>query len=91
MNDFTTSIAKRTALWSAYLKTLSHRVKHTVKLQKHRSPLLMKLLMKLFSKNSSTGEAELCQTGPKYSVCNGIIIVDVEAKAVGRIKRSRRG
>jgi hypothetical protein len=25
----------------------------------------MKLLMELFSKNSSTGEAELCQTGPK--------------------------
>jgi hypothetical protein len=24
----------------------------------------MKLLMKLFSKNSSTGEAELCQTSP---------------------------
>jgi hypothetical protein len=37
-----------------------------VKLQKHSSPLLMKLLMKLFSKNSSTGEAELCQTGPIF-------------------------
>jgi hypothetical protein len=48
MSSFTTSIAKRPALWPASLKTLSHRVKHTVKLQKHSSPLLMKLLMKLF-------------------------------------------
>jgi formate hydrogenlyase subunit 4 len=49
-SNFTTSIAKRlalcTALWSASLKTLSHRVKHTVKLQKHNSPLLMKLFSK---------------------------------------------
>jgi hypothetical protein len=54
MSNFTTSIAKRSALcpalWSASLKTLSHRVKHTVKLQNHSSPLLTKLLMKLFSK-----------------------------------------
>jgi hypothetical protein len=54
MSSFTTSIAKRSALcsalWSASLKTLSHRVKHTVKLQNHSSPLLTKLLMKLFSK-----------------------------------------
>jgi hypothetical protein len=67
-NSFTTSIAKWPALcpalWPASLKTLSHRVKHMVKLQKHSSPLLMKLLIKLFPKNNSTGEAELCQTGP---------------------------
>jgi hypothetical protein len=68
-SSFTTSIAKRPALcpalWPASLKTLSHRVKHTVKLQKHSSPLLMKFLVKLFSKkNNSNGEAELCQTGP---------------------------
>jgi hypothetical protein len=53
-SSFTTSIAKWPALcpalWPASLKTLSHRVKHVVKLQKHSSPLLMKLLMKLFSK-----------------------------------------
>jgi hypothetical protein len=53
-SNFTTSIAKRLALcpalWSASLKTRSHRVKNTVKLQKHGSPPLMKLLMKLFSK-----------------------------------------
>jgi hypothetical protein len=30
----------------------------------------MKLLMELFSKNSSTGEAELCQTGPIYMHAN---------------------
>jgi hypothetical protein len=66
--SFTTSIAKQPALcpalWLASLKTLSHRVKHTVKLQKHGSPPLIKLLMKLFS-NSSIGEAELCQTGSR--------------------------
>jgi hypothetical protein len=54
MSGFTTSVAKQPALclalWSASLKTLSHGVKHTVKLQKHDSPPLMKLLMKLFSK-----------------------------------------
>jgi hypothetical protein len=49
-SSFTTSIVKRPALCPASLKTLSHRVKHMVKLQKHSSPLLMKLLMKLFSK-----------------------------------------
>jgi hypothetical protein len=53
-SSFTTSIAKQPALcpalWSASLKTLSHIVKHTVKLQKHDSPPLMKLLIKLFSK-----------------------------------------
>jgi formate hydrogenlyase subunit 4 len=56
-SSFTTSIAKQPALclalWSASLKTLSHRVKHTVKLQKHGSPPLMKLLMKLFSKKTA--------------------------------------
>jgi hypothetical protein len=49
-SSFTTSIAKRPALcpalWSASLKTLSHRVNHTVKMQKHNSPLLMKLFSK---------------------------------------------
>jgi hypothetical protein len=50
VSGFTTSIAKRSALWPASLRTLSHRVKHTVKLQKYDSPPLMKLLMKLFSK-----------------------------------------
>jgi hypothetical protein len=49
-SSFTTSIAKWPAfcpaLWLASLKTLSHRVKHTVKLQKHSSPLLMKLFSK---------------------------------------------
>jgi formate hydrogenlyase subunit 4 len=53
-SSFTTSIAKQPTLcptlWSASLKTHSHRVKHMVKLQKHGSPPLMKLLMKLFSK-----------------------------------------
>jgi hypothetical protein len=53
-SSFTTSIAKWPTLcptlWPASLKTLSHRVKYMVKLQKHSSPLLMKLLMKLFSK-----------------------------------------
>jgi formate hydrogenlyase subunit 4 len=52
--SFTTSIAKQLTLcptlWSASLKTHSHRVKHMVKLQKHGSLPLMKLLMKLFSK-----------------------------------------
>jgi hypothetical protein len=54
MSSFTNSKAKRPALgpalWSASLTTLSHRVKHTVKLQKHSSPVLMKLLIMLFSK-----------------------------------------
>jgi hypothetical protein len=40
-SSFTTSIAKQPTLcptlWSASLKTHSHRVKHTVKLQKHGS------------------------------------------------------
>jgi formate hydrogenlyase subunit 4 len=53
-SSFTTSIAKQPTLcptlWSASLKTHSHRVKHMVKLPKHGSPLLMKLLMELFSK-----------------------------------------
>jgi formate hydrogenlyase subunit 4 len=48
--SFTTSIAKQPALcpalWPASLKTHSHRVKHTVKLQKHHSPPLMKLFSK---------------------------------------------
>jgi hypothetical protein len=56
-SSFRTSIAKQPALcpalWSASLKTLSHRVKHTVKLQKHGSPPLIKLLMKLFSKKTA--------------------------------------
>jgi hypothetical protein len=38
----------------------------------------MKLLMELFSKNSSTGEAELCQTGPSY-----ILYVQQNEKACG--------
>jgi hypothetical protein len=41
MSSFTTSIAKQLTLcptlWSASLKTHSHRVKHMVKLQKHNS------------------------------------------------------
>jgi hypothetical protein len=50
-SSFTTLIAKQPTLWSASLKTHSHRVKHMVKLQKTwLSPPLMKLLMKLFSK-----------------------------------------
>jgi hypothetical protein len=72
-SSFTTSIVievKRSALWLASLKTLSHRVNHTVKLQKYGSPPLMK---------SSTGEAELCQTGPycpllNYSLLNEVIL-----------------
>jgi formate hydrogenlyase subunit 4 len=40
-SSFTTSIAKQPTLcptlWSASLKTHSHRVKHMVKLQKHGS------------------------------------------------------
>jgi hypothetical protein len=53
-SSFTTSIAKQPTLcptlWPASLKTHSHRVKYMVKLQKHSSLLLMKLLMELFSK-----------------------------------------
>jgi hypothetical protein len=63
MSSFTTSIAKQPTLcptlWPASLKTHSHRVKHMVKLLKHGS-----LPRSCFLKNSSTGEAELCQTGP---------------------------
>jgi hypothetical protein len=50
-SSFTNSIAKQPTLcptlWSASLKTHSHRVKHMVKLPKHgsTSTLLMKLLM----------------------------------------------
>jgi hypothetical protein len=68
-SSFTTSIAKQPTLcltlWSAYLKTHSHRVKHMVKLQKHGSlPCSWSCSWSCFLKNSSTGEAELCQTGP---------------------------
>jgi hypothetical protein len=56
-SNFTTSIAQWLALCpallSASLKTRSHRVKHTVKLQKHDFFPLMKLLMKLFSKKTA--------------------------------------
>jgi hypothetical protein len=68
-SSFTTSIAKQPTLcptlWSASLKTHSHRVKHMVKLQKHGSlPRSWSCSWSCFLKNSSTGEAELCQTGP---------------------------
>jgi hypothetical protein len=53
-SSFTTSVAKRPALCPTSLKTLSHRVKHMVKLQKHSSSLPMKLLMKLFSKKTTS-------------------------------------
>jgi hypothetical protein len=67
-SSFTTSIAKQPTLcptlWSASLKTHSHRVKHMVKLQKHGSlPRSWSCSWSCFLKNSSTGEAELCQTG----------------------------
>jgi hypothetical protein len=68
-SNFTTSIAKQPTLcptpWSASLKTHSHRVKHMVKLQKHDSlPRSWSCSWSCFLKNSSTGEAELCQMGP---------------------------
>jgi hypothetical protein len=70
-SSFTTSIAKQPTLyptlWSASLKTHSHRVKHMVKLQKHGSlPCSWSCSWSCFLTNSSTGEAELCQTGPIY-------------------------
>jgi hypothetical protein len=53
-SSFTTSIAKqptlRPTLWSASLKTHSHRVKHSEAAKTWLSPPLMKLLMQLFSK-----------------------------------------
>jgi hypothetical protein len=69
MSSFTTSIAKQPTLcltlWSASLKTHSHRVKYMVKLQKHGSlPRSWRCSLSCFLKNSSTGKAELCQTGP---------------------------
>jgi hypothetical protein len=68
-SSFTTSIAKQPTLcptlWSASLKTHSHTVKHMVKLQKHGSlPRSWSCSWSCFLKNSSTCEAELCQTGP---------------------------
>jgi hypothetical protein len=68
-SSFTTSIAKQPTLcptlWSASLKTHSHRVKHMVKLPKHGSlPCSWSCSWSCFLKNSSIGEAELCQTGP---------------------------
>jgi hypothetical protein len=68
-SSFTTSIAKQPTLcptlWPASLKTHSHRVKHMVKLPKHGSlPRSWSCSWSCFLKNSSTGEAELCQTGP---------------------------
>jgi hypothetical protein len=53
-----------------------------VKLPKHGSLLLMKLLMELFLKNSSKAEAELCQTDPKYPVDMDLLAVVVEPLAV---------
>lgn len=38
--------SQTSALWSTSMKTRSHRVKHTMKLQKHGSPPLMKLFLK---------------------------------------------
>jgi hypothetical protein len=72
-SSFTTSIAKRPALcpalWPAFLKTLSHRVKHMVKLQKHNSPLLMKLLMKLFfQKTALLVKLSCAKQGPNCSL-----------------------
>jgi hypothetical protein len=72
-SSFKTSIAKQPTLcptlWSASLKTYSHRVKHMVKLQKHGSlPHSWSCSWSCFLKNSSTGEAELCQKDPKW--CN---------------------
>jgi hypothetical protein len=68
-SSFTTSIAKQSTLcptlWSASLKTHSHRVKHMVKLQNHGSlPRSWICSLSCFLKNNSIGEAELCQTGP---------------------------
>jgi hypothetical protein len=72
-SSFTTSIAKHPTLcptlWSASLKTHSHRVKQMVKLQKHGSlPRSWSCSWSCFLKSSSTGEAELCQTGPQSAL-----------------------
>jgi hypothetical protein len=66
-SNFTTSITKQPTLcpilWSASLKTHSHRVKHMVKLPKHGSlPHSWSCSWSCFLKKSFTGEAELCQT-----------------------------